>query len=83
LQVTPTNWALPVKGAQEQANRIQCYTESDGPDYLKANWSLPRPIGLNTSFGYQPDSHVGKKTALFEPFIYKNQHFAKTGSGQT
>ena len=27
--------------------------------------------------------HRGKKTALFEPFIYKNQHFAKTGSGQT
>ena len=26
---------------------------------------------------------TGKKTALFEPFIYKNQHFAKTGSGQT
>ena len=63
LQVTPTNWALPVKGAQEQANRIQCYTESDGPDYLKANWSLPRPIGLNTSFGYQPDSHVAFRYA--------------------
>jgi hypothetical protein len=26
---------------------------------------------------------LGKKTALFEPFIYKNQHFTKTGSGQT
>jgi TPR repeat protein len=25
----------------------------------------------------------GKKTALFEPFIYKNQHFTKTGSGRT
>jgi hypothetical protein len=26
----------------------------------------------------------GEKTALFEmPFIYKNQHFAKTGSGRT
>jgi hypothetical protein len=24
---------------------------------------------------------AGKKTALFEPFIYKNQHFTKTGSG--
>jgi hypothetical protein len=23
------------------------------------------------------------KTRLFEPFIYKNDHFAKTGSGQT
>ena len=26
---------------------------------------------------------AGKKTALFEPFIYKNQHFTKTGSGQS
>jgi hypothetical protein len=25
----------------------------------------------------------GKKTALFAPFIYKNHHFTKTGSGQT
>ena len=25
----------------------------------------------------------GKKTALFEPFIYQMHHFTKTGSGQT
>jgi hypothetical protein len=25
----------------------------------------------------------GKKTALFEPFIYKMHYFTKTGSGQT
>eukprot|EP01046_Picozoa_sp_COSAG06_P059774 COSAG06_NODE_12479_length_1375_cov_61.966079_2_plen_48_part_00 len=25
----------------------------------------------------------GKETRLFEPFIYKNAHFTKTGSGQT
>eukprot|EP01046_Picozoa_sp_COSAG06_P049710 COSAG06_NODE_7710_length_2403_cov_93.648003_3_plen_69_part_00 len=24
-----------------------------------------------------------RKTPLFEPFIYKNDHFTKTGSGQT
>ena len=29
------------------------------------------------------NSGVGKKTALFEPFIYKMHYFAKTGSGQT
>jgi hypothetical protein len=28
-------------------------------------------------------SMAGKKTALFEPFIYKMHYFAKTGSGQT
>ena len=26
---------------------------------------------------------AGKKTALFEPFIYKMHYFTKTGSGQT
>jgi hypothetical protein len=35
------------------------------------HWSLPRP------------HHWGKKTALFEPFIYKMHYFTKTGSGQT
>jgi hypothetical protein len=29
------------------------------------------------------DVFCGKKTALFAPFIYKNQHFTKTGSGRT
>jgi hypothetical protein len=29
------------------------------------------------------NSTGGKKTALFAPFIYKNQHFTKTGSGRT
>jgi hypothetical protein len=24
----------------------------------------------------------GAKNGIFEPFIYKNEHFAKTGSGQ-
>jgi hypothetical protein len=31
----------------------------------------------------RPVTLPGEKTALFAPFIYKNQHFAKTGSGQT
>jgi hypothetical protein len=26
---------------------------------------------------------TGKKNVLFAPFIYKNDHFTKTGSGQT
>ena len=26
---------------------------------------------------------TGKETRLFEPFIYENDHFTKTGSGQT
>ena len=24
-----------------------------------------------------------RENGIFEPFIYKNEHFAKTGSGQT
>jgi hypothetical protein len=27
--------------------------------------------------------YSGKKTALFEPFIYKMHYFTKTGSGRT
>jgi|EP01046_Picozoa_sp_COSAG06_P048832 hypothetical protein len=27
--------------------------------------------------------YAGKETRLFEPFLYKNDHFTKTGSGQT
>jgi hypothetical protein len=27
--------------------------------------------------------HLGAKNATFAPFIYENEHFAKTGSGQT
>jgi hypothetical protein len=30
-----------------------------------------------------PQPQAGKKNGLFEPFIYKNEHFTKTGSGQT
>jgi hypothetical protein len=26
---------------------------------------------------------IPAKNGIFEPFIYKNDHFAKTGSGQT
>jgi hypothetical protein len=26
---------------------------------------------------------AGEKNVLFAPFIYKNDHFTKTGSGQT
>jgi hypothetical protein len=29
------------------------------------------------------DARSGEKNVLFAPFIYKNDHFTKTGSGQT
>jgi hypothetical protein len=35
-------------------------------------------IGRRTNFPFS-----GAKTGIFEPFIHKNEHFAKTGSGQT
>jgi hypothetical protein len=28
-------------------------------------------------------SQLLQKNGIFEPFMYKNDHFAKTGSGQT
>jgi hypothetical protein len=37
-------------------------------------------VALHT---WHADAQAGKKTALFEPFIYKNQHFTKTDSGRT
>jgi hypothetical protein len=30
-----------------------------------------------------PAKGTPAKTGIFEPFLYKNDHFAKTGSGQT
>jgi hypothetical protein len=32
---------------------------------------------------YMLTSKGGKKNGLFEPLIYKNERFTKTGSGQT
>jgi hypothetical protein len=29
------------------------------------------------------DRNTVRENGIFEPFIYKNEHFAKTGSGQT
>ena len=34
-------------------------------------------------FAFNPTDRPVQKTPLFEPFIYKNDHFTKTGSGQT
>eukprot|EP01046_Picozoa_sp_COSAG06_P022629 COSAG06_NODE_1763_length_8449_cov_184.922275_8_plen_134_part_00 len=36
--------------------------------------------GIDLSVGYM---NSGKKTVLFKPFLHKNDHFTKTGSGQT
>jgi hypothetical protein len=32
---------------------------------------------------HEGEGQAGEKTALFAPFIYKKDHFTKTGSGQT
>jgi len=42
----------------------------------QTNTSSNRPGGIN-------NKGVVRKTVLFEPFIYKNDLFTKTGSGQT
>jgi N-acetylglucosamine-6-sulfatase len=46
------------------------------PGIYQANSSWGEHAGYSASI-------IGKKTALFAPFIYKNHHFTKTGSGQT
>jgi alpha-glucosidase len=42
-----------------------------------------RHFTINRAFTPGLQRFPVRKTALFEPFIYKNEHFAKTGSGQT
>jgi hypothetical protein len=52
-----------------------------GVDSTHARWLTKNSAPMNESeakvqFG-------GEKNVLFAPFIYKNDHFTKTGSGQT
>ena len=51
-----------------------------GPTYETRRWVDGAGTGMGDAF-FRDD--VGKETRLFEPFIYKNAHFTKTGSGQT
>jgi hypothetical protein len=84
LRCTPStqNWQLG-----REPNRVQCYTESSGADYFTANWSLPRPTGLNTSFAYQPDSHVAFRYAdvwlAFTNTFNPSQQFGALPPGQS
>ena len=45
-----------------------------------AKWFLLPYLELGRSLHLD---HLVRKTPLFEPFIYRNAHFTKTGSGQT
>jgi hypothetical protein len=45
--------------------------------------SLPFPPYLGGVEGWTVALDSGEKNVLFAPFIYKNDHFTKTGSGQT
>jgi hypothetical protein len=52
---------------------------------MRMGMRLAKTKGIH---GYLPEMTElyaidGKKTALFEPFIYKMHYFTKTGSGQT
>jgi hypothetical protein len=52
--------------------------------YNENQYSLTRWIDLHVSrAGMFDDSYFTpvQKTPLFAPFIYKNEHFTKTGSG--
>ena len=66
-----------------------CYVE--GQDLASGAWYWKKTLGpiqdrpghMNDVWGYWTDDGLGEKNVLFEPFIYKNDHFTKTGSGQT
>jgi hypothetical protein len=45
-------------------------------------WSAASQIYLNYQVDTQTFNTV-RNTPLFEPFVYINDHFTKTGSGQT
>ena len=44
---------------------------------------VPAASVLSCSGGQLQGTLPGEKNVLFAPFIYKNDHFTKTGSGQT
>jgi hypothetical protein len=57
------------------------------PEPVWVNWSFLVSKGAeDMRFSYLrtvPMRHWVRKNGIFEPFMYKNEHFAKTGSGQT
>ena len=56
----------------------------DKPDLIEVRAPKPTQVLLTTEDNCFPYSGgVKVRNAIFVPFIYKNDHFAKTGSGQT
>ena len=92
ISLLPLAFALSLQLVQEQKVAVRRAIE-DAADRLP--WwvqpVLPRGslfdnAGLVHGAGGFEQLNVpysGKKTALFEPFIYKMHYFTKTGSGQT
>ena len=52
--------------------------ETDGADHTPVPSARRRPFAP-----VQAHARHVRENGIFEPFIYKNEHFAKTGSGQT
>jgi hypothetical protein len=61
---------------------IIVYQDRLGTNMRKVEGGRVFSAGLRRNM-CQQGAEYGKKTALFEPFIYKMHYFAKTGSGQT
>jgi hypothetical protein len=53
------------------------------PGFARVDLSFAGHCTLQLSFDMKIEAKKGKKTVLFGHFLYKNDHFAKTGSGQT
>jgi hypothetical protein len=62
--------AFEGKGVEGKGVFLQAATRSSG--------TTTRPSSTSTT-----QSAPVRKTPLFEQFVYKNDHFTKTGSGQT
>jgi hypothetical protein len=55
------------------------------PGSHKSNFPMPQELSYMeemTDMIHNPSAEV-RENGIFEPFIHKNEHFAKTGSGQT
>ena len=68
-----------VEGEHRPVQKVRCPHHTgarDGPGLGRAAARVVPTTPFNTS-------ETDRKNGLFAPFIYKNDHFTKTGSGQT
>ena len=70
------------RGADDQAVIKGTWKSETQTGTFEAHWgNLPTELKLELGWTYREPVEV--RNAIFVPFTYKNDHCAKTGSGQT